>query len=95
VEGALELLANEYWVDVALLDVSLDNDESVFRLANELRSRGIPFVFCTGYTAADVDEQFRGAPCCEKPIDGATLTSVLSAAMGAIVETAPPPMKFL
>jgi CheY-like chemotaxis protein len=82
VEGALRLLATAPVVDVALLDVSLDNHESVFAVAEELRSRDIPFVFCTGYTA-DVTQRFGEVPHCEKPTDGAALHSALSAAMTA------------
>jgi len=84
VEGALRLLATAPVVDVALLDVSLDNHESVFAVADELRSRDIPFVFCTGYTAADLTQRFREAPHCEKPTDVAALSSALSAAMTAL-----------
>ena len=81
VEGALRLLATTPVVDVALLDVSLDNHESVFAVAEELRSRDIPFVFCTGHTAADITQRFGEVPHCEKPTDGAALRSALSAAM--------------
>jgi CheY-like chemotaxis protein len=90
VEGALRLLATAPIVDVALLDVSLDNHESVFAVAEELRSRDIPFVFCTGYTAADVTQRFGEVPHCEKPTDGAALHSALSAAMTAISTPASP-----
>lgn len=84
VEGALRLLATAPAIDVALLDVSLDNHESVFAVAEELRSRDIPFVFCTGYAAADLTQRFREVPHCEKPTDAAALRSALSAAMTAL-----------
>jgi CheY-like chemotaxis protein len=90
VEGALRLLATAPAVDVALLDVSLDNHESVFAVAEALRSRDIPFVFCTGYTAADMTQRFREVPCCEKPTDGAALGSALNAAMTALPRPAWP-----
>src|SRR5262245_31334341 len=55
--------------DVALLDVNV-NGEMSFGLAKELRARGVPVVFTTGYelkgrggAAAEVDTEF----CVSKP----------------------------
>ena len=45
--GALELAA-EARFDVAMLDVNL-NGEMIWPVADLLRERGIPFIFCTGY----------------------------------------------
>jgi CheY-like chemotaxis protein len=81
VEAALQVLAHEAAPDIALLDVSLDNHESAFAVADELRTRGIPFVFYTGYRFADVENRFGDVAHCEKPMDGATLTAALSAAL--------------
>ena len=81
VEAALQVLACEAAPDIALLDVSLDNHESAFAVADELQTRGIPFVFYTGYRFADVENRFGDVAHCEKPMDGATLTAALSAAL--------------
>jgi CheY-like chemotaxis protein len=53
--------------DVAILDVML-HDESTLSFAESLRSRGIPFVFASGY-ADDVDKfaPFSGVPVIGKP----------------------------
>lgn len=88
VDAALEALACEQAPDVALLDVSLDNRESAFAVAEELQARGIPFVFYTGYRFADVDSRFNDVPHCEKPMDGAVLAAALEEAMGASARAA-------
>ncbi|WP_129647471.1 response regulator [Peristeroidobacter agariperforans] len=63
-----ELLAKEL-PTVAVLDVNL-NGEYVFPLAEELRTRKVPFVFATAY--ADEDRLFpqaaRSAPRLAKPV---------------------------
>lgn len=81
VDAALKALACEQTPDVALLDVSLDNHESAFAVAEELQSRRIPFVFYTGYRFADVDSRFNDVPHCEKPMDAADLATALEEAM--------------
>lgn len=67
--------------DLALLDVNV-NGEMSFGLAKELRARGIPVVFTTGYElkdrcASDVDTQF----CVSKPYTTERLRQVLCAAL--------------
>lgn len=81
VDAALKALACEQAPDVALLDVSLDNHESAFAVAEELQSRNIPFVFYTGYRFAEVDSRFNDVIHCEKPMDGAALATALEEAM--------------
>lgn len=83
VEATLQALAGEAAPDIALLDVSLDNRESVFAVVDELRTRGIPFVFYTGYRCADVDDRCGDVIHCEKPMDGASLTAVLDAELAS------------
>jgi CheY-like chemotaxis protein len=81
VSDALKALACEAAPDIALLDVSLENHESVFAVADELRARRIPFVFYTGYRFRDVAGRFGDVIHCEKPMDGAALSAVLLAAL--------------
>jgi CheY-like chemotaxis protein len=77
VEGALELLRTRPDVDIALLDVQLEN-ESVFPVADELVKRDVPIVFTTGYEAHEIPERFHAARCCEKPVSLAVIARTLS-----------------
>lgn len=65
--------------DVAVLDVNLLGDR-VDPLAEALRTRGIPFVFATGYGEDGVGERLRSAPIVHKPYDEPELTRALLAA---------------
>jgi len=58
--------------DLAILDINLNGDR-VYPLADELSARGIPFIFLSGYIAADLPERFRGSPQIAKPHDPAAL----------------------
>jgi hypothetical protein len=69
VNEALRLLESEnYHLDGAVLDINLQNDR-VYPVAAELRSRGIPFVFTTGYEAEVVPKAYADVPRCDKPVD--------------------------
>ena len=63
-----ETLAASLDVDVAILDVSLGGD-TVFPVAERLSSRGIPFVFTTGYGAAGMPPAWADRPVFGKPYD--------------------------
>lgn len=52
--------------DFAILDVHL-NGQAVFPVAEALISRGIPFVFATGYGERGLPEQYRSRPILQKP----------------------------
>ncbi|MGH8187217.1 MAG: response regulator [Steroidobacteraceae bacterium] len=77
VEAALELLRNRPDVDIALLDVRLEN-ESVFPLADELVRRDVPIVFTTGYESHEIPERFQAARYCEKPVGLGVIARTLS-----------------
>src|SRR5688572_11763167 len=55
-------------LDCAVLDVNL-HGEHVFQLAGELRARGVPSIFATGYDASFLPIAFRDAIYLQKPID--------------------------
>ena len=78
VKDALALLAGEA-VDGAILDVSLI-DEGVYPVAEALTARGVPFVFATGYSAADLPAAWRHIARYEKPVDAAVIARALAAA---------------
>jgi two-component sensor histidine kinase/CheY-like chemotaxis protein len=72
-------LARESEIDGAVLDVNL-NGEMIFPVAEVLRSRGIPFVFSTGYgDQANFPSEFRIVPCVSKPFDRAGLVATVDA----------------
>jgi CheY-like chemotaxis protein len=77
VESALELLRSRPDVDIALLDVKLEN-QSVFPVADELARRDVPIVFTTGYEPHEIPERFHTARCCEKPVSLGVIARTLS-----------------
>ena len=77
VARALDLLGEEAVVDAALLDVNLAG-EMTTPVAEELRRRGIPFAFATGYGAAGVPEGFAGQPLLQKPFQERDLQEVMT-----------------
>lgn len=77
VAGALRLV-REAELDGALLDVNLAG-ELCFPVAAELRDRGIPFVFLTGYDDSGIiPPEFRSVPRLSKPVDRRTLTEAVA-----------------
>jgi DNA-binding response OmpR family regulator len=54
--------------DVAVLDVNM-NGEMSFPLAHELKARGVPFIFLSGYGASVLPEELRSAPRFTKPYE--------------------------
>jgi two-component sensor histidine kinase len=55
-------------LDAALLDVNVGG-ELVYDLAADLRRRGAPIVFVTGYQAAAIDPRFADAQVLTKPVE--------------------------
>jgi CheY-like chemotaxis protein len=79
VNEALEK-ASSLSFDVAILDVNLDGN-STFDVADFLASRHIPFVFATGYGAANFLTRFKGVPVLQKPFQQTDLEAALRAAL--------------
>ena len=66
--------------DVAVLDVNLAG-ERVFPVADALMTAGCPFVFATGYGAADIPDAYRRWPVAVKPFRLDDLDAALKAAL--------------
>ncbi len=66
--------------DIAVLDVDLHGERS-YPIADALLSRGIPFVFTTGYNADAVEPAYRAHARYEKPLSGSALVAGLAAMM--------------
>jgi len=62
-------------VDGAVLDINL-NGEMVYPLAEFLAAKEVPFVFITGYTAADLPERFRPFRRLPKPLAPESLRDI-------------------
>ncbi len=78
VEAALELVERDgERLDGAVLDINL-RDQRVYPVAKALATRGVPFVFATGYDAAAIPQAYAAAPRCEKPVDKMQVVSWLS-----------------
>ena len=80
VAKALELL-DDGPLDGAVLDVNLAG-EMTTPVAEELRRRGIPFAFATGYGAAGLPEGFAGQPLLQKPFQEHDLNRVMAEVIG-------------
>jgi CheY-like chemotaxis protein len=77
VNEALALLESDTdGLDGAVLDVNLQDDR-VYPVADVLMSRGVPFVFTTGYDACAIPKPYADVPRCDKPVDEQRLIRVL------------------
>lgn len=73
-------LAESGQLDFAILDVNLNGQVS-FQVAEVLESRGIPFMFATGYGSAGVEPIYRGRGIViKKPFDLADLRHAIERA---------------
>ena len=78
VERALALLASNPAIDAAVLDVNL-RDVMVFPVADALTTRGVPYIFATGYDGAVIPARYAHVQRCEKPVESRALVRALSA----------------
>lgn len=76
VARALSRLAAGGRIDAAVLDVHL-GDGQVYPVAEVLTSRGIPFVFASGYGEQLAAERYPRVVNCQKPLDVQALIRVL------------------
>lgn len=67
-------LAAEGTFDLAVLDVNLGEGTRSDAVADLLHSRGIPFLFATGYGARGLAERHRDRPTIQKPYQLGDLT---------------------
>jgi DNA-binding response OmpR family regulator len=76
VAGALRRVADEPRIDAAVLDVNLGG-EFVFPVADALRARGVPFIFCSGYHDSVTRDRYPDVVNCAKPVDRRRLLNSL------------------
>ena len=68
-------------LDCAILDVSLHGG-STYEVADALAARNIPFLFCTGLRAEDIDQRHRHRPLLPKPYSDDQFKATLAQALG-------------
>jgi len=85
---AYNLLLGRRGVDGAILDIRLHGAD-VFDLARELRERGVPMVFATGYSG-DIPAAFLGTPLLSKPIASDQLIRVVDDLIRERTQLPPP-----
>ena len=70
-------------IDAAVLDINLGRDGDSYPIADALISRGVPFVFSTGYGHQGVLPAYRDIPCLTKPFAEKALAQALAALFAA------------
>ncbi|MBX9460893.1 MAG: response regulator [Brevundimonas sp.] len=81
VDEGLQLTGDDQPLDAALLDVNVAGKQ-VFPIAEALKTRGVPFVFSTGYGEGGLPDEWRGQPTLQKPFTEAAVRDALMKAMG-------------
>lgn len=64
--GAAMKLVEDVELDLALLDINVAG-EQIYPVAAELKARGVPFIFLSGYGSAGLHADWAGAALIEKP----------------------------
>ena len=77
IEHGLHLIRN-HQIDCAVLDINLHGNLA-FRLARELRERGTPTIFATGYDHSVVPRELSNCVRLEKPVDLSALLQAVQA----------------
>lgn len=83
---AMRLVADTDHIDAAVLDINLRGVE-VFPCVDELRSRGIPALFMTGYGENNVLANYAAIGRCEKPLGASHVVEELRSLLSS--QTAP------
>ncbi|MBR0903611.1 response regulator [Bradyrhizobium liaoningense] len=79
-DDALKILHDGSVLDGAVLDVNIRSG-MIFPIARELKLRGVPFLFTTGYDKITLGPEFQDVPLLEKPIDLPAMAQKLAGLM--------------
>lgn len=80
-QHALDIIAEEPDIDVAVLDVNLSGDK-IFPVADRLIQLGVPVIFTTGYDQATIPPRYSHIDICEKPFSAGQVAQII----GRLVE---------
>jgi CheY-like chemotaxis protein len=80
-----QALAEGEPLDAAVLDININGARS-YVVADELRRRGVPFVFATGYGEEGIEGGGNGAPVLQKPYRQDQVEEALSALLATVTE---------
>ena len=75
--------AKEIDYDAAILDINL-GDGMAYPVADIVATRGVPFVFVTGYEADTIDDRFSNVPILQKPIERQMLQGLFVSAPNVV-----------
>jgi CheY-like chemotaxis protein len=78
IELALALLAETERIDLAVVDVNL-RGATGFAVADALLTRGVPFIFTTGYETSAIPERYHAVAVLQKPFRQAEIAKALQA----------------
>lgn len=73
-------IAGSVEADLALLDVTLF-DQEIFPVAATLSARGIPIIFCTGYSGNAFPAEWQEHPLLRKPFTHFQLSEIIAQTM--------------
>ncbi len=73
--------ASSCGLDAAILDINLEGEMS-YPAAERLASRGVPFIFVTGYAPETVPPSLANAPVIDKPYRPDAIAAALAAVLG-------------
>ena len=82
VQDAFDRMADRR-IEIALLDVTLSNDETVFPLADALAAQRIPFVFISGQSSAVMPPRYRLRTFLNKPYLPADVIQAVLESLGS------------
>ena len=80
--GQAEQVISESPVEIVILDVNLDGEQT-YSLARMLSSRGIPFIFATGYGASGLKDEWKSVPTLQKPFRAGDIERAMRQALGS------------
>jgi CheY-like chemotaxis protein len=77
--SAAEALAQLEWrgFDCAILDIAMHGG-TTYELADLLASRRVPFMFCTGFSANEIEARHRARPLLSKPYGDSDFRAALA-----------------
>jgi CheY-like chemotaxis protein len=77
IDQAMRLVTSGQRIDAAVLDVNVHGG-TTYPIADALRSRGVPFLFATGYDDGHLLPAYSDVPRCRKPLNWRGLITSLS-----------------